>query len=200
MSAVLKHYRKDLWLRKPLGRDFTMAKLVKWIENELPALGGIVSKEYAQRDYDVVMDKFVALMVDFVGFTIRKDRSVSQQLLAARVDEVQAENLGKGELLWLEDPVGSAPSNGPIQTRYEALEGGEKQQFDWLQALTQDFVLYNVDHIVSEEYTSMIRRALKKARVDSGDQKATLVWTDVRKMMRAPLKDRDEGEVAKTLP
>lgn len=142
MSAVLKHYRKDLWLRRPLDRDFTMAKMVKWIEKELPALGGIVSKEYAQRDYDVVMDQFVALMVDFVGFTIRKDRSVSQQLLAARVDEVQAENLGKGELLWLEDPVGAAPSNGPIQARYEALEGGEKQQFDWLQALTQDFVLY----------------------------------------------------------
>ena len=60
---------------------------------------------------------------------------------AARVDDDAAANLGKGEALWLRDPVNEAVG-GEIQAAYATLGESEKNAFDWLQRLTQDFALH----------------------------------------------------------
>ena len=100
----------------------------------------------------------------------------------------------KGEALWLRDPVNEAVG-GEVQAAYGTLGESEKNVFDWLQRLTQDFALYFLDAIVNEQTQGQVRHALREIRKGVGNEDAKLDWPAVRAMMRKPLNNTDAGLV-----
>ena len=151
MDDLLVEFEPEIGFKKPLGREFKVTELTKFIAGkEFLGLGGRISVKTTLRQANKIVILYNGICFRYVEQLVRKDMTVKRKMLGSLSQEdedMEAREAGKGQVYWAKDPTGD---NDDLQGEYEALPKREQEHASWLQDLLTDFELYFSKEIVSD--------------------------------------------------
>ena len=106
----------------------------------------------------------------FINTVLKRDDSVKNSMLSALGVQVAgpAAVSGAGVVFWLEDMHGGKSADG-LQAKYDAMSVAEQHRCDWLQKLSNDFLLYYMEKIIGREFMTTIMDMYSVAMDDDQD-------------------------------
>ena len=150
--------------------------------------GGLVTKTTTLRHFDRIVLSYESVFLVFINTVLKRDDSVKNSMLSALGVQVAgpAAVSGAGFVFWLEDMHGGNSADG-LQAKYDAMPVAEQHRCDWLQKLSNDFLLYYMEKIIGREFMTTIMDMYSVAMDDDQD----FVWQTVIDHVRQGLSSRD---------
>jgi len=93
---------------------------------------------------------------------------------------------GAGFVFWFEDMHGGNSTAG-LQAKFDAMPVAEQHRCNWLQSLSNDFLLYYMEKIIGREFMTTIMDMYSVAMDDDED----FFWQTVINHVRQGLSSRD---------
>ena len=171
MAAFRERFRDETYFKKPLDRGWDIPALKRFVKDDLPKLGGKVTKKTAARTWKKVSEGYEEIMYDYVSTLMSKgkDPALANSMLAAMGAAPGARgNLGDGFMFWTKDRTGDI-NDAALQAEFNAMSVQEQNCADWLQKLNRGLNLYFVDRIVDAKMRSMLMAELARLRASNTD-------------------------------
>ena len=151
MDDLLVEFEPEIGFKKPLGRDFNVTELTKFIAGkEFLGLGGRISVNTTLRQANKIVTLYNGICFRYVKQLVRKDMTVKRKMLGSLSQEdedMEKREAGQGQVYWAKDPTGD---NSTLQGEFDKLPQREQDHAAWLQDLLTDFELYFSKEIISD--------------------------------------------------
>ena len=198
MEAFRKRFQEETYFDKPLGRDWVVPSLDKWVKGELAKLGGLVTRKTDIRTWKKIHSKYSSIIFEHINAIMSKgkDPSLTNSMISAMgAGQQQAHrNLGEGYIFWTEDQTGDSLRAG-MQARFNAMPDSEQNCCDWLQKLSTAMHLWLIKHIVDGKMQSSLMAELAVKRTSG----ATFEWSHAKKLIEDQLQDFDVDFLTKAV-
>ena len=125
MAAFRERFRDETYFKKPLDRGWDIPALKRFIKDDLPKLGGKVTKKTAARTWKKVSEGYEEIMYDYVSTLMSKgkDPALANSMLAAMgvgAAPGARGNLGEGFMFWTKDRTGDI-EDAALQAEFNAM-------------------------------------------------------------------------------